>query len=212
MKIQWLGHACFLLTTESNTRIITDPFDETIGYPLPRIPADIVTVSHQHFDHNAVGTVPGNPRVVQDAGEHILGNIKITGYHSYHDKKQGAQRGKNIIFVVETEGLRVCHVGDLGHLPDQGLMEALGRIDVLMIPVGGYFTIDAGEAAELVRQLSPIYVLPMHYKTPYINLPIAPVTDFLKMFPAFDEKELLVVNRYNLPRQTTVVKLSLHVK
>ncbi len=209
MKIQWLGHACFLLTAGDNTRIMTDPFDETIGYPLPRVPADIVTVSHQHFDHNAVNTVPGNPKVVQDAGEHVFGNIRITGHNSYHDKKKGSQRGKNIIFIVESEGLRVCHLGDLGHLPDKILIEALGPVDVLMIPVGGYFTIDAGEAAELVKQLSPPYVLPMHYKTAYVDFPIAPVTDFLKMFPGYGEQEELVVDRSNLPRQTTVVKLNL---
>ncbi|MQL51596.1 MBL fold metallo-hydrolase [Desulfofundulus thermobenzoicus] len=212
MQIHWLGHACFLVTTGSGKRIITDPFDQRVGYPPPAVPADIVTVSHQHFDHNAVQVVPGSPAVVQETGEHVFGDIKITGHPSYHDQSRGSQRGENIIFVIETEGLRLCHVGDLGHRLEDDRVKALGEIDILMIPVGGYYTIDAAEAAAVVEQLAPAYVLPMHYKTASLDLPIAPVDHFLRYFPEHEEREVLIVEAGNLPVQMRVVRLTLFKK
>jgi L-ascorbate metabolism protein UlaG (beta-lactamase superfamily) len=212
VRIHWLGHACFLLTTDGGKKIITDPFDRQVGYPLPEVPADIVTVSHQHFDHNAVHLVPGNPKIAQEAKEYVFGGIKINGYLSYHDQSRGSQRGKNIIFVIETEKIRLCHLGDLGHRLEDKQVKDLGKIDVLMVPVGGYYTIDAAEAAGVVGQLAPSYVLPMHYKMPGVDLPIAPVELFLQHFPGYREQEVLEVKAGNLPSPMQVVKLTLFKK
>jgi L-ascorbate metabolism protein UlaG (beta-lactamase superfamily) len=209
MLIRWLGHACFLVVTEGGKRIVTDPFDGLAGYPPPAVPADIVTVSHQHFDHNAVHVVPGNPEVVRETGEYVFDGVKITGHPSYHDRKRGSQRGANIIFVIEAEGLRVCHLGDLGHRLEDDQVKALGKVDVLMVPVGGYFTIDAADAAAVVEQLAPPYVLPMHYKTPGMDLPIEPPDRFLRNYPDCREQEALEVKAGDLPAATQVVRLAL---
>ncbi|HAG11458.1 MAG TPA: MBL fold metallo-hydrolase [Desulfotomaculum sp.] len=183
MKISWLGHACFLIRSIDGTAIITDPFDDSVGYPQPRAAADLITVSHQHFDHNAVEMVSGKPRVIQTAGEHRVNGLKITGIPCYHDNAKGSLRGKNLIFVFEEDGFRVCHLGDLGHIPDQKLLGEIGNIDVLLIPVGGLYTIDASEAKEVISLITPSYVVPMHYKTPHLKLPISPVDNFLIYFP-----------------------------
>lgn len=136
MKIIWLGHASFLIETGA-TRIITDPFDETTGYRIPSISADLVTVSHDHYDHNAVDWVLGEPRVVSSPGETRFQEVDILGIPSFHDQEKGRLRGRNTIFVIKAEGLTVCHLGDLGHLLEPDQLEAIGRVDVLLIPVGG---------------------------------------------------------------------------
>jgi len=207
MKISWLGHACFLIETAQ--KIITDPFDQQLGYPAPKAAADLVTVSHQHFDHNAVRTVPGKPRVIQDAGEHSADGVTITGIRSFHDQNRGAQRGENIIFIIEAEGIRVCHLGDLGHPLDRDTRAKIGKVDVLLAPVGGYYTINAAEAKEVVEQLNPGYAVPMHYKTKYLNLPIAPADDFLKFYPGYKKETALEVQAGKIPEKTQVVLLEL---
>ncbi len=211
MKFRWLGHACFAIGLSSGKSIITDPFDETVGYPDPKLAADIVTVSHQHFDHNAVKMVRGEPKVVQEEGSHNLDGVTITGIPSYHDTAKGRQRGNNIIFVIEAEGLRVCHLGDLGHVLEPEQVKGIGRVDVLLVPVGGYFTIGAGEAVKVVEQLQPKYVLPMHYKTDYIELPIHPVDEFLKYYPGYRAEKELVVTAGQMPETMQVVLLELFI-
>lgn len=207
MRISWLGHACFFIETAK--KIITDPFDQQLGYPGPKVAADLVTVSHQHFDHNAVRAIPGKPRVIQSAGEHSVNGVKITGVRTFHDQNRGAQRGENIVFLIEAEGIRVCHLGDLGHTLDQSTRAKIGKVDVLLVPVGGYYTINAAEAKEVVEQLNPGYVVPMHYKTKYLNLPIAPVEDFLKLYPEYKKETALEVQAGKKPEKTQVVLLEL---
>ncbi|MEW6274559.1 MAG: MBL fold metallo-hydrolase [Bacillota bacterium] len=207
MKISWLGHACFLI--ETTKKILTDPFDRQLGYPAPKASADLVTVSHQHFDHNAVQTIPGKPQIVQSAGEHSVTGVKITGIRTFHDQNRGAQRGENIIFVIEAEGIRVCHLGDLGHTLDRSTRAKIGKVDVLLVPVGGYYTINAAEAKEVVEQLNPGYAVPMHYKTKYLTLPIAPVDDFLKFYPGYKKETALEVQAGKMPEKTQVVLLEL---
>ncbi len=209
MKIQWLGHASFLITLASGKKIITDPFDAKVGYPIPGLHAGIVTVSHQHFDHNAVENVPGRPVIVQEEGLHSLGEIKITGIPSYHDTVKGNQRGKNIIFTIEAEGLRICHLGDLGHVLNPGQVEQIGEVDVLLIPVGGYFTIDAGTAVKVVEQLKPKIAVPMHYKTSCVSLPINKVDDFLSHYPEYRTERELVVSAEDALPPMQVVRLRL---
>lgn len=210
MKVEWLGHSCFLVTTDQGTRIVTDPFDERIGYPLPRVDADIVTLSHHHFDHDAVHVLPGQPQIIEEPGIHRVADISIRGITAFHDHEQGTKRGLNTIFVFELEGLRLAHLGDLGHVlgPDQ--LTALDRVDVLFIPVGGFYTIDAQEARQVVEQTNPRLILPMHFKyDESIQLPIAPVQNFLSRFSEIVRQDILEVNESTLPKNTRVVVLSL---
>ncbi|NLU49052.1 MAG: MBL fold metallo-hydrolase [Syntrophomonadaceae bacterium] len=178
MKITWFGHACFLIEG-GGLRIVTDPFDASVGYEVPGVRADVVTVSHEHYDHNAVGNVHGNPRVIRQPGEFQLDGVTIKGIPTYHDRSQGKQRGKNTVYVFNLEGMSIAHLGDLGHglTPDQ--VKAMGRLDVLLVPVGGTYTIDAQEAVQVVNQLQPRVVIPMHFKTPHSTINIAPVEGFI---------------------------------
>lgn len=180
VKIRWLGHASFLLESQSGTKIVTDPFDGSVGYKIPKIEADIVTVSHDHYDHNYVEGVQGDPEIVKTAGEFTISGVGIKSVPAFHDEVKGAKRGPILIFVFEIDGLRICHVGDLGHLLSKAQEEQIGRPDVLLIPVGGTFTLDAEGAAEVVNQLSPRMVIPMHFKTPAVSMPIDSVDKFLE--------------------------------
>ena len=209
MKIQWLGHACFALTLSNGKIIITDPFGNEVGYPRPGVPAEIVTVSHQHYDHNAVKTVPGKPTAVVTEGRHELEDIVVTGFPSFHDEAGGSKRGNNIIFVIEAEGLRICHSGDLGHTLEPRMAENIRPVDVLLVPVGGFYTIGPDEAAKVVDQLKPRYVIPMHYKTDYIDFPIETADPFLKNFPGYKKEAGLVVTNESLPDKTEAVLLEL---
>jgi L-ascorbate metabolism protein UlaG (beta-lactamase superfamily) len=168
------------LESQGGTKIVTDPFDGSVGYKIPKIEADIVTVSHDHYDHNYVEAVQGDPEVIKSPGEHSIGSLKIKGIPAFHDEVKGAKRGPNVVYVYEIDGLRVCHVGDLGHLLSKAQVEEIGKVDVLLIPVGGTFTLDAEGAAAVVEQLSPKVTIPMHFKTPAVSMPIDPVDKFLE--------------------------------
>jgi L-ascorbate metabolism protein UlaG (beta-lactamase superfamily) len=167
MKVKYLGHAAFVITSNSGVKIITDPYatgpDLTYGEITES--ADIVTVSHGHHDHNNVATVGGNPEVVSRAGGSVIKGIEFIGIASYHDEAGGSLRGDNIIFCFEMDGVRVCHLGDLGHRLDDKQLKEIGSVDVLLIPVGGFYTIDAKVATEVCEQLKPRVIIPMHYKT-----------------------------------------------
>jgi L-ascorbate metabolism protein UlaG (beta-lactamase superfamily) len=184
MKIKWLAHAAFLITADSGTRIVTDPYETSNGLKHGEIKeaADIVTVSHAHGDHNNAAAVKGNPQVLDKA--EVKGikdkSIKIKAVPTAHDDAGGSQRGPNIIFYFEVDGVNVCHCGDLGHLLTDAQVKAIGKVDVLMVPVGGSFTVDAAAATKVCEQLKPKIILPMHYKTEKIGLPISGVDDFLK--------------------------------
>ena len=180
MKIKYLAHAAFLITSESGTRIMTDPYETSGGLKHGAIQetADIVTVSHEHGDHNNVAAVRGNPKAVRASAD--VKGIKIKAVPAAHDDKGGSQRGANIIFCFEVDGINICHTGDLGHALSEEQVKAIGRVDVLMIPVGGFFTIDAKTATKVGEQLKPKVIIPMHYKTEKLNFPIAGVDDFLK--------------------------------
>ena len=180
MKIKWLGHATFLITSDSGIRIITDPYDTVQGLHYEKIeePADVVTVSHDHFDHANVAAVKGKPQVVRGTAE--VGGIKFKGVSTYHDTSTGSQRGNNVMFCFEVDGVNVCHVGDLGHQLSDAQVAELGKVDVLLIPVGGFFTIDARVASQLCDRIKPRVIIPMHYKNDKCDFPIAGVEEFLK--------------------------------
>lgn len=207
MKIKWFGHSCFLIEGEDGTKVITDPFDESIGYPIPQDKPDVVTVSHSHFDHNAVDLLQGNPEVVKDVGETEVKGIIFKGIKSFHDKSKGAQRGTNTIFVFAIDGVRFCHLGDLGHLLTGDQQKEIGEVDVLFIPVGGTFTIDAREAQEVSRQLNPRLIIPMHYRTEACNIGISSSDEFLKGFAKVEKKAQWQGNKESLPAEQTVLVL-----
>jgi len=180
MKIKWLGHASFLITSDSGTKIITDPYTAGSGLRYGEIKesADIVTVSHEHFDHNNVASVGGNPEVVK--GDAEAKGTKFKGVSTYHDASEGKERGSNTIICFEVDGMRVCHLGDLGHpLSDKDVAE-VGKVDILLAPVGGFFTIDAKVAGEVCSKLNPRVVIPMHFKNDRLDFPISGVDDFLQ--------------------------------
>jgi len=165
MKITWLGHACFLIEA-AGKRIVNDPFHEKVPYDFPEIDADLVTVSHGHHDHDAVDRVGGAPAVVQATGELEVRGITLLGIPSAHDDQGGAQRGENIIYCFDIEGLRVAHLGDLGAPLDEEQRAKLADVDIILCPVGGHYTIDADDAAALARELPALrVVVPMHFKT-----------------------------------------------
>ncbi len=212
MLIQHIGHAEFLLTMESGFRIVTDPYDASTGYPVQKIEADGVLVSHHHHDHDAVENLSGHPQIIDYAGPHTFApDVHVTGIMADHDSEGGAKRGRTLLFLLEAEGLRVAHLGDLGCLLDADQLNALGQVDVLMIPVGGFFTVGPAEAAEVVEQLNPRVVIPMHYRTEHnADWPIGPVEDFIRLFPASQVRtggQGLRITRQDLDCQPRIVVL-----
>ncbi len=180
MKIKWLGHASFMITSDSGIRIITDPYvtAENLNYGEIKESADIVTVSHEHGDHNYVSAVRGNPEAVRGTAK--VKGIEFKGIPAYHDDAEGQQRGKNTIFCFTVDGVRVCHLGDLGHPLNDKQTAELGNVDILLIPVGGVYTIDAKVASQLCDRLKPKVIIPMHFKNDKCTFPIAGVDEFLQ--------------------------------
>jgi L-ascorbate metabolism protein UlaG (beta-lactamase superfamily) len=209
VKIKWLGHACFVITSDAGTKIITDPYVTGGGIDYGEITesADIVTVSHDHADHNNVAVVKGKPEVVR--GSASIKGIEFKGIPGYHDDAGGSTRGKNTMFCFEVDGMRVCHVGDLGHQLSDKQVAELGRIDILLIPVGGYYTIDAKVATQVCNQLNPKVIIPMHFKTDKCAYPIAGVDEFLKGKEGVTRLDASEVpfKREELPTTTQIIVL-----
>jgi len=209
LKIQWIGHACFRIVAQGGTVILTDPFDESVPYKFPEEPADIVTVSHEHFDHNAVGRVKGDPETVRGLGEHTVRGITFWGIPSYHDQKGGRERGRNVIFCFQVDGITFAHFGDLGHALSAEQQKPLSEVEVALLPVGGHFTIGPKEAADVIRMLPKLkVVIPMHVKTEVIkDWPLAPVDKFLAEVDLpvkrFDASEV-EIEKESLPKEKEV--------
>jgi len=182
MKIKWLGHAAFSITSDAGIKIITDPYATTpaITYGEIEESADVVTVSHGHGDHSNVAAVQGNPVVVKEAAPAEIKGIKFSGTLTYHDNIGGSQRGNNIIFCFEVDGIRVCHLGDLGHSLSDKQVAEIGKVDILIVPVGGGPTIDPAIATEVCNKLTPKVVIPMHYKTDKCSFPPCSADDFIQ--------------------------------
>ena len=179
MIIEWLGHSCFKITLKDGTRILHDPYDDSFGYTPQDVEVDIVVSSHDHFDHNDLSHVSGNYTLVNTAGVHTFGDLTITGIKTWHDHHHGANRGENIIFRLDVRGITLCHMGDLGHIPSDDVYAQLEDTDILLIPVGGTFTLNANEALEVCDRIAPNIIIPMHFKTPDMTMDIAPLQDFL---------------------------------
>ncbi len=212
LQIKWFGHACFLISSPSGVKILTDPFDETVGYRLPDTYADIVTSSHDHFDHNNVSVARGNPQILKAQGEYKDDKVSISSVETWHDTEQGAKRGKNQVFIIQVDGVRIVHMGDIGHDPTPSQLEAIGEADVLLVPCGGRYTIDAAGAIRLVSAIKPKVVIPMHYKTETIrDWPIAEADEFLRGFDNVVRLDCakLELAQDALPEDTTVYVLKL---
>ena len=181
MKLKWLGHSCFELTLPGGV-IVTDPYDDTVGYPPLRVKADAILSSHDHFDHNYFAAVEGDPEIINQPGVYARGGVTITGVASFHDEVRGAKRGNNLIFLIEAEGLRVAHLGDLGHQPDTDEQRAaLSNLDVMLIPIGGTFTIDTPQAVKLIEAFRPRCAIAMHFKNRYCHFDISDETEFVRL-------------------------------
>lgn len=181
MKVKWLGHASFLITSEAGVKIITDPYPQGSGLSYVPITeaADVVTMSHDHFDHNNVSSVPGKPEVITDSGSKNSKGIQFKGVVTHHDQSQGKERGANTAFCFSLDGIKLCHLGDLGHRLSREQIAEIGSIDILFIPIGGVFTIDAKMAGTVMDDLKPKVAIPMHYKTAKCDWPLNIVDDFV---------------------------------
>lgn len=180
MLIKYLGHSSFFIRSSHGTKILTDPFDGSIDYKPYEGAVDITTISHIHGDHSYLKNLPKNTTILDSVGYYNFNDIKITGILSYHDKYQGALRGNNIIFLIEIDGYRICHLGDLGHILNNDEIINLGDIDVLFVPIGGNITLGGKEASVLCQKVNPKIIIPMHYKTPRIKINLEGVDKFFK--------------------------------
>lgn len=182
MRIIWHGHSCF--EVKDAVTVVTDPHDgKSIGIKTPLVKADIVLVTHDHFDHNCVRIVKGDPSVVRDPGERSLKGVRIFGLPTFHDQEGGARRGRNIIYRFEMDGMRFCHCGDLGHDLSEEQVRAIGPVDVLFVPVGGVFTIDGVQAKALVAKLRPRVAVPMHFRWGGLSISVQTIEPFLDGLP-----------------------------
>lgn len=209
VDIYWLGQACFKIRGK-NATIVTDPYHpEIVGFKLPKTSADIVMVTHQHEDHNNVAAIENSPVIVSGPGEYEIKDVQIVGLPAFHDKEKGSQRGKMTLYRIVIDGLVLAHLGDLGHKLSDTELEELGNVDILMLPVGGVYTLDAKEAAEVVAQVEPKIVLPMHYKIPELKFELGGLDKFFeemgKEFCIAEPK--LSVSREKLPEELEVVVL-----
>jgi L-ascorbate metabolism protein UlaG (beta-lactamase superfamily) len=215
VKIKWCGHATFHITAASGIKIITDPnepggYDGALGYgSIPDL-IDIALVSHDHPDHNFVQALQGKPRVVKGPGTHTVSGITFKGVSTYHDTSRGSERGENVIFCFTVDDVRLCHLGDLGHPLDAKAASAIGTVDVLMMPVGGFYTIDAAAATNVMNTLKPRLVIPMHFKTAKCGFPISTVDDFLLNKTGVKKLTTseITVSRETLPPSTEIQVLT----
>ncbi len=214
MKIQFLGHASFLITTDAGTRIVTDPFDPAayvgrLSYRAFDEPADVVTQSHEHGDHSGTSTVKGCPVIIKGAGKFKANEVEFLGVETYHDCSRGAERGRNTVFVMAVDGMRVAHFGDLGHVLTADQAAEIGAVDIALIPVGGYYTIDAAKAWEVAGQVSAQIVIPMHFANEKCLFPIAGVDEFTAGKPRVTREGVttLEIRAEDIPAEMTIVVL-----
>jgi L-ascorbate metabolism protein UlaG (beta-lactamase superfamily) len=213
MEITYVGHSCFKIKGKDLSLVI-DPYDPKIGYKLPKLECDVLLVTHKHSDHDNVAGVNGYRLLIDGAGEYEVNGVFIYGIPVYHDDKEGKDRGEMIAYLIEIDGVNILHLGDLGHELSKETLEKIGQVDVLMIPVGGTYTIDAATAVNVISEIEPSYVLPMHYKTPDLK-GVEGLVD-LKVFldemgvennVKHDDK-LKVSSRTDVPEETEVVILN----
>lgn len=205
MIITWQGHSCFKIQDKigpDGLTVVTDPFSKEVGLKVPNFEADIVTISHDHHDHNNSSALRGQPFIIDSAGEYDVKGVMVEGIASYHDDKEGKERGNNIIYRIEMDDISIVHLGDLGQVLDNAQLERLAGTDILLIPVGGKYTLDAKKAVEVISQIEPRLVIPMHYKTKDSKIDVEGVDKFVKelgVAPTYEEK--LKISKKELPSE-----------
>jgi L-ascorbate metabolism protein UlaG (beta-lactamase superfamily) len=207
LDVTWLGHGCFRLRGRG-AAVVTDPYPPAIGLKLQRLDADLVTVSHEHENHNYTQVVR-DAYEIRGPGEYEVAGVSVIGVPTFHDAEKGAKRGRNTVYLIEIDDVRVCHLGDLGHKLDDAEAEAISSPDVLLVPVGGRTAINAAQAAEVVRQLEPRYVVPMHYAIPGLKKELDSIDRFLKEMgvAASDPQAKLSVQASSGEYETRVIVL-----
>jgi L-ascorbate metabolism protein UlaG (beta-lactamase superfamily) len=210
VKIKWFGHACFKLTSQRGVSVITDPFDQSVGYDLPGQSADVITVSHDHYDHNYVEGVRGVPLLINKVGEFHIKDVAIRGIKTWHDEMGGAKRGENIVFNIRMDDINICHLGDLGHMLSQEQVADIGAVDVLLVPVGGIFTVDKVGAMGVIQAIKPRMVIPMHYRTDVLTFKIDTIDPFLEIVGDYERHDTneIELNNKTLPSDGRVVVLN----
>lgn len=211
MDIIYLGHSCFLIRAKK-ARLVTDPYGGSVGFIQAKTKADIVTVSHNHSDHYDLSRIEGESMEIKGPGEYEIKGVSVFGRKTFHDKERGAKRGKNTVYVIQIGDIRICHLGDLGHKLSQKQLDWLDGVDVLMIPVGGFYTIGPEEAWEIIKEINPSIVLPMHYRAKGMKESfdkLASLEDFMKAIdtelPRKEKK--LSLKKLELPEETEIVIL-----
>ena len=206
MKIKWYGHSAFQITTESSIRIIIDPYEPgafggSLAYGKINDEADIVLTSHDHGDHNYTKDIKGKYVHIKEAGQYEEKGVKIRAISTFHDKLKGRERGVNLVFVVSVEDIAIAHLGDLGHTLDGDALRSIGRVDILLLPVGGFYTIDAKEATKIMNDIGPAITIPMHYKTGSVTMPIDGLEGFIKDKNCVKEANAseIIMNKAKLP-------------
>ncbi len=206
MLIIYHGLSCFELQGKEKT-VVTDPYGEGYGLKLPRLQADIITVSHSHADHNNTKGTQGfqkkdsQPFIITGPGEYEFKEVNILGIPTFHDSSEGEERGENTVYSIILDGIKICHLGDLGHILTDEQVETIGEVDILFLPVGGIYTINASKAVEVVNQLEPKIVVPMHYRLPNLILKLDPVEKFLKEIEVKEE----TVDKFRISRKDLLI-------
>lgn len=216
MKIQWLGHASFKIIAQDGTTLITDPYGDSVGKAFPEQKADIVTCSHYHNDHSNLKAIQGEYELVDSVGAHQAGCFAIEGFETDHDAEGGKVRGKNIMFKISADGFSILHCGDIGHRLTREMIEAIGKVHVLMVPIGGTYTVDAEGALELCEEIKPTMIVPMHYKTSDSNYEIEKVEPFINLMRENEyaismlDADFMDLDPEDFPRRERVVIMNYH--
>jgi len=214
MQIIWYGQSCFQITTSKGKNhlinIVIDPFDESIGLKVPKLTADIVLITHSHHDHNNIKAVSGNPFIVNGPGEYEVKGVFIQGIDSHHDSSFGKERGLNTIYIIKTEEMQICHLGDFGQKElTSEQVEQIGNIDILILPIGGVYTISAKEAKGIISQIEPKIIIPMHYQIPKLKIKLDDLDKFLKVvgIKTIEPQNKLSIKKGDLSQEAKIIVL-----
>ena len=213
MNIKYLGHSSFYLKTKE-AKVVTDPFTSEIGLTMPKVEADIVTISHSHSDHNNLDAITGDYLTVDWPGDFEKQNVRIRGIAAFHDDQKGELRGANILYRIDAENMNILHCGDLGHVPTEAMLDSIGNVDILMIPVGGQYTLDPKQACQVIAKIEPSIIIPMHFGRPELKQEtygqLADIEAFLKEYGAVDAPRMdqLTIKKEDLTEERRVIVLT----
>lgn len=210
MRIEWMAHACFKVTLDSGKVIVFDPYDESVGYKSAKIDADIVLISHNHRDHACLKNICGDYRLINSEGDFEVDGVKIRGIKSVGEKTDGDDKGTNRVYKVEAESIKLLHLGDIGHIPDEDFVRQVGDVDIMFVPVGGRYTVDGKEALEICKMFDPNLIIPMHYKTLFLELDLDTVFPFTDAAGTLYDRSHIVNSSFeitasNLKKRTRII-------